>query len=155
MIDATRLSMITQPTQDTPMTRELTDHIVNPANDKLKITVEDAPGAGGACHLYSIRGFDPGSNLSAKSQHFLGGGDIIDSVSLLFQNGPIAEVGVNGVTHEALIAILIDRLRCFQAGPYACEENGTALFHLLNAQASLHSRTLARMSRGVEGTHQK
>ena len=137
------------------MTRELTDHIVNPANDKLKITVEDAPGAGGACHLYSIRGFDPGSNLSAKSQHFLGGGDIIDSVSLLFQNGPIAEVGVNGITHEALLAILIHRLRCFQSGPYACPENADALTHLESAQRSLHNRTRARMDRGVEGTHQK
>jgi hypothetical protein len=137
------------------MTRELTDHKVNPANDKLKITVEDAPGAGGACHLYSIRGFDPGSNLSAKSQHFLGGGDIIDSVSLLFQNGPIAEVGVNGITHEALLAILIDRLRCFQSGPYNCFENDCALTFLEAAQASLRSRTRARMDRGVEGTHQK
>ena len=147
--------MTTQPTQYTPKTRELTGHKVNPANDTLRITVEDAPGAGGACHLYSIRGFDPGSNSSAKSQHFLGGGDIVDNVSLLFQNGPIAEVGVNGVTHEALLAILIDRLRCFQAGPYACPDNNIALSHLEAAQGSLHNRTRTRMERGVEGTHQK
>ena len=135
------------------MTRELTDHIVNPANDKLKITVEDAPGAGGAHHFYMISGFDPRNNPSAA---FIGFSDEGSSVfPFLFQNGPINEVGINGITHEALLAILIDRLRCFQAGPYACEENGTALFHLLHAQASLHSRTLACMSRGVEGTHQK
>ena len=137
------------------MTRELTDHIVNPANDKLKITVEDAPGAGGACHLYSISGFDPGFNPAAKARHFLGTGEIIDNVSLLFQNGPITEVGVNGVTHEALLAILIDRLRSFQAGPYNCFENAAALTHLEAAQNHLHNRTRARMDRGVEGTHQK
>jgi len=137
------------------MTRKLTDHIVNPANDKLKITVEDAAGAGGACHLYSINGFDPGSNPSAMARHFLGTGEVIDNVSLLFQNGPIAEVGVNGVTHEALLAILIDRLRCFQAGPYACRENALALTKLEEAQHWLHTRTRARMERGVEGTHQK
>jgi hypothetical protein len=34
----------------------------------------------------------------------------------LFQNGPIAEVGVNGVTHEVLLAIVADRLRSFQKG---------------------------------------
>ena len=137
------------------MTRELTDHIVNPANDKLKITVEDAPGAGGANHFYMISGFDPRNNPSAEGIAFSAEDEGPSVFPFLFQNGPINEVGVNGITETALLAILIDRLRCFQSGPYACEENGTALFHLLHAQASLHSRTLARMSRGVEGTHQK
>ena len=35
-----------------------------------------------------------------------------------FQNGPIAEAGVNGLTHEALLAVLEDRLVGFQSGPY-------------------------------------
>ncbi len=38
--------------------RELTDHKVNPANDNLKIEVIDAPGSGGASHLYRITGFN-------------------------------------------------------------------------------------------------
>ena len=145
--------MITQPTQDTPMTRELTDHIVNPANDKLKITVEDAPGAGGAHHFYMISGFDPRNNPSAAFIDFPGEGPSV--FPFLFQNGPINEVGINGITHEALLAILIDRLRCFQAGPYNCFENAAALTHLEAAQNHLHNRTRARMDRGVEGTHQK
>ena len=145
--------MITQPTQDTLMTRELTDHIVNPANDKLKITVEDAPGAGGAHHFYMISGFNPRNNPSAA---FIGFPDEGPSVfPFLFQNGPINEVGVNGITETALLAILIDRLRCFQAGPYACDENACALTQLEAAQESLHSRTRARMARGVEGTHKQ
>lgn len=37
------------------MKRELTEHRVNPANDKLTITVEDAPGAGGAQHWLQQR----------------------------------------------------------------------------------------------------
>lgn len=28
--------------------RKLTDHIINPANDRIEITVMDEPGAGGA-----------------------------------------------------------------------------------------------------------
>lgn len=32
--------------------RKLTDHIVNPANDKITIRVIDEPGAGGANHEY-------------------------------------------------------------------------------------------------------
>jgi hypothetical protein len=71
-----------------------------------------------------------------------------------FQNGPIAEAGVNGLTQEALLAIVADRLRSFQAGPYACPENGDALAAVEEAMACLHSRTKARMARGVEGTHQ-
>ena len=129
--------------------RELTDHRVNPANDKLRIVVADEPGAGGACHRYRISGFDIGSNPSSLPGVMSG-----DAV-ILFQNGPIAEVGVNGVTHEALLAIVADRLRSFQAGPYACRENALALTKIEEAQHWLHHRTLARMSRGVEGTHEK
>lgn len=126
--------------------RTIHDHKVNPANYQLTITVMDEPGSGGANHLYRISGFDSENNPSDQS----GGTRTAD---VLFQCGPIPEVGVNGVTHEALIAILIDRLRSFQAGPFACRENALALTKLEEAQHWLHSRTLARMRRGVEGTH--
>lgn len=133
--------------------RTLTDHIVNPANDKLTIEVLDEPGAGGACHLYQISGFNTASNASDPfvARH----GSPAEHSTVLFQNGPIAEVGVNGVTHEALLAILVDRLRAFQAGPYACRENALALTKLEEAQHWLLQRTRARMARGVEGTHAK
>lgn len=129
-------------------TRELHGHKVNPVNDKLTITVMDMPGSGGANHAYLIDGYtapnpsDPGK-----------GGDT--GTLILFQNGPIAEVGVNGITHEALLAIVIDRLQAFQRGPYSCRENALALTKLEEAQHWLHHRTAARMQRGVEGTHAK
>lgn len=122
--------------------RKLTGHIVNPCNDKLHISVLDEPGAGGACHSYNIGGYQRKS-----------GGDVETCVTINFQDGPIATAGVNGVTHEALLEILIDRLRSFQAGRYACLENETALAKLYEAQLALKIRTLARMERGVEGTH--
>lgn len=80
-----------------------------------------------------------------------------DTVQTLiqFQNGPIKEFGVNGITQEALIAICIDRLRSFQAGQYSCRENAVALTHLETAQMWLMKRTRDRMARGVEGTNQK
>lgn len=130
--------------------RELTDHRVNPANDKLRITVEDEPGAGGANHLYQITGFDIGTNDSA---HLTLSGVGEDSVTILFQNGPIGERGVNGITQEALLSIVADRLRSFQAGPFASRENAVALTHVETAQLWLHKRTLDRINRGVEGTH--
>lgn len=129
--------------------RELTDHKINPANDKLRIFVTDEPGAGGANHRYEITGFDPTRNPSVD------GLDDMNGTLLLFQNGPINEVGVNGITQEALLAIVADRLCSFQAGPYACRENALALTKIEEAQHWLLSRTRRRMARGVEGTHSK
>lgn len=118
--------------------RQLTEHRVNPANDQLTITVMDEPGSGGANHEYQItRAADDGAAPCVLS----------------FQNGPIAEVGVNGITHEALLAVLCDRLRGFQKGPYSSRHNALALTALEEAQNWLNRRTLERMARGVEGTH--
>jgi hypothetical protein len=133
------------------MTRELTGHRVNPANDKLRIAVMDEPGAGGACHRYDITGYDSKGNPSAVGPD---GYEASHSRTIvLFQNGPIPEKGVNGVTQEALLEIVADRLRSFQAGPYACRENALALTKIEEAQMWLLNRTRKRMERGVEGTH--
>ena len=129
--------------------RVLTGHIVNPANDKLRIRVMDEPGAGGASHLYEIGGFDTETNDSDLGKH------AYVAMDVLFQNGPINEVGVNGITQEALLEIVADRLRSFQSGPYACRENAIALTKIEEAQMWLQRRTLERMRRGVEGTHEK
>jgi hypothetical protein len=135
--------------------RELSDHIVpgDSANHQLKIEVTDEPGAGGANHLYRVTGFDSTSNASDPFAKLYGKG--ADHSTVLFQNGPIQEVGVNGTTQEALLAIIIDRLRSFQAGPFSCRENAIALTHCEEALMWLQRRTVARIKRGVEGTHQK
>lgn len=115
--------------------RKLNGHKINPANDVIDVEVLDEPGSGGACHEYAATLPNGASTLIA------------------FQNGPIGEVGVNGLTHEVLLAILVDRMEAFQAGPYACRENALALTKLQEAQHWLLHRTRARMDRGVEGTH--
>lgn len=127
--------------------REITDHKVSPVNDTLTITTADDPGADGANHAYRIMGYDSLTNPSADNYPAL------DKCSIVFQNGPISVAGVNGITQEALLAIVADRLRSFQAGPYACIENAQALGYVEAAMNVLKSRTLARMARGVEGTH--
>lgn len=118
--------------------RELTGHKVNPANDVISITVTDEPGPGGANHCYS---------LAASPDH-----PNFKPLDLRFQNGAINEVGVNGLTHEALLAIVIDRMQAFQKGPYSCRENAIALTKLEEAQHWLLHRTRERMARNVEGT---
>lgn len=129
------------------MKRELTGHKVNGCNDALQIFVLDDPGHGGACHEYEIVSTD--TKPTDDNKH-------TDSVacSMSFQNGPIKEVGTN-VTHEALLAILIDRLQGFQSGQYACRENALALTKLEEAKMWLQKRTMDRLARGVEGTHTK
>lgn len=128
------------------MPRELTGHKVNPANDVITIKCLDDPGSGGACHIYLITVPEWKSADGSLSREESG-------TMLSFQDGPIAEVGVNGITHEALLAVLIDRLEHFQKGPYSCRENAIALTKIQEAQHWLHHRTKTRMDRGVEGTH--
>lgn len=128
--------------------RTIHEHKINPANDTLTIAVTDEPGSGGAHHRYEISGFETDSNPSAAPDLFS-----CERSYVLFQNGPIAEVGVNGVTHEALLAIVADRLRSFQTGPFACKANACALTHIEEAIHWLQQRTIERMRRGVEGTH--
>jgi hypothetical protein len=119
--------------------RKVNFNKVNPCNDLIDIVSEDKIGPGNAYHSYFMR--YPTIDGSVASQR-------ID-----FQNGPINEVGVNGVTQEALLAILIDRLECFQSSEFACVENNNALQHLIEAQEELNSRTKKRVNEGTEGTH--
>ena len=120
-----------------PTGRMLEDHKINPSNDMINVIVADAPGSGGAHHVYKIE-FPDGQYDTTVS----------------FQNGPIAEAGINGVTQEILLAIVIDRLRCFQKGPFSTKANACALTHCEEALHWLQQRTIERMRRGVEGTHQ-
>lgn len=115
--------------------RVINSHKINPANDLIELIVLDAPGQGNACHEYQVT-----LPNGTKTQ-------------LSFQNGPIKEVGVNGITQEVLLAVLIDRLEGFQSGIYKCIDNEHALNHLREAKVWLENRTLLRMDRGVEGTH--
>lgn len=133
--------------------RILNEHKINPANDTLEVTVMDEPGAGGANHLYEVLGFNTESN--ASDPYTARYGEPAQYATILFQNGPIGVDGngVNGLTHEVLLAIVADRLRSFQAGPYACKANACALTHIEEAQHWLQQRTIERIRRGVEGTH--
>ena len=123
--------------------RTLDSHQTNECNRAIRVTADDVdPDNGNASHVYDIAvGTGPDGH---QLHHF----------RLYFQSGPIAEVGTNGLTHEVLLAILIDRIECFQTGKFANEYNKTALELLLAARSTLLARTQERLDRGVEGTHQ-
>lgn len=119
--------------------RELTSHKVNGLNEVLRIEVLDERGAGGACHLYQIVIAEPRTEVT----------------TIKFQNGPIEETGVNGISNEALLAIVQDRLEGFQSGKFACDDNAKALDALRTAINWMKKRTIERTNRGVEGTMEK
>ena len=73
---------------------------------------------------------------------------------IVFQHGPIKEVGTNGTTIETLIDVLVNRLEGFQHGPFANEYNADALVALRVAHTRLTDRTRDRQARNVEGTNQ-
>lgn len=134
------------------MERELVGHKVVECNESLTVHALDERGVGNASHLYMIRGFNTETNSSCPFKERYGKPS--DHTTILFQNGPIGESGINGVTHEALLTILIDRLEGFQSGPFAHPYNADALTSLRSALASLKQRTRDRLARGVEGTHE-
>jgi len=106
--------------------RELTEHIVSGDQAvQLTIKVVDEPGAGGANHRYLIQWTPPEKTLPTieELERILAedpyGGELLTlenqaiacgCCGIAFQNGPIKEFGVNGITQEALLAIVIDRL---------------------------------------------
>jgi hypothetical protein len=137
------------------MKKFLSSHIASGDDPKVQLLIEavDKPGPGGAYHRYDITCFDTTNNPSSEDRD--GYKSSYSRLPVVFQNGPIKEVGVNGVTNEALLAIVIDRLQSFQAGPYACIANAIALKYCVEALETLKMRTIGRMARGVEGTSDK
>lgn len=126
--------------------RTLTDHIVpGDSATQLTISVLDEPGQGGANHAYEVSWKRDGDTRPIADAPG------VTSCYISFQNGPIKEFGVNGITQESLLAIVIDRLRSFQAGPFACDANQTAQYYCEKAMYQLQARTRDRISRGVEG----
>ncbi len=108
----------------------------------VRIKVLDEPGAGGACHEYRIEEDTDGETT-------------MSACVIKFQKGPVKEAGLNGITQEALLAVVQDRLEGFQSGDFACLANQEALMHVKQALEALHGRTSERVKRGVEGTNEQ
>lgn len=90
----------------------------------IEVMSMDRPGPGGICHQYEF--------FAAQEE---GVGRAIGSIH--FQEGRVSEVGVNGVQHEALLSIIIDRLRMLYASRRATEKEKCTLMYLLQAREAL------------------
>ena len=76
------------------------------------------------------------------------------SVSVDFQSGPVKEAGVNGITSEALLAILIHRTNQLNAR-FRCRENSIAITKMEEALLWFDKRTADRQLRNVEGLNKE
>jgi hypothetical protein len=106
-------------------------------NESIAI-ISDAPDQSGASHLYEL---------------FIGGEPV---AHIQFQKGPRnVEGSTPGATEAALYAVLIDRLRGFQSGPYGCRENAIQLTKLEETLHWTKARADERAKRGVLGKNAK
>ena len=125
--------------------RTITDHKVNGLNEAIQVAAMDEPGSGGANHCYRLMISDAVRLRAGTTIHCM----------LQFQQGPIqSPTDFNGITNEALLAVIIDRMRGFQSGPFKCRENAVALTKMEDAMMWLQKRTRDRMARGVEGKNE-
>lgn len=146
--------------------REIIAHRVGAfsLNDAVKIHAGPA-GKGGASAKYEIalvthRKEQP---MIAEIERLMDAGfivqilpdgqvEVVKLTRLEFQSKPIAgPEDFDGITNEALLAVMIDRLQGFQAGEFKCRENAIALTNLEEALMWLQKRTRERLARGVEG----
>ena len=96
---------------------------------------ERDPNAGGASHSYRMVGAD---------------GTIYAEIT--YQHGPRNEPGSTaGIIDIHVLAVVRDRMRAFQAGPFACRENALALTAIEEAMMWLSRRADERAHRGVLG----
>ncbi len=134
-------------------------------NDRIRIYADgrDMNHGGNASHRYVVvmvlEGFDPTApgfswpsapEYSDVDDLYADGFSIVADIQ--FQHGPRAEAGSEGgITGAVLTAILLDRLRGFQAGPFSCRENALQITKLEEALHWTESRARVRRRQGVLG----
>lgn len=119
--------------------RQVTSHKINGLNETLDVDVLSEPGEGGASQWYRI--------VNRDTQQVM--------CDLQFQVGNPNEIGVNGISNEVLLAIVVDRLTGFQSGRFRSGLGEIALNKLNQCMRALRRRTQERTARGVEGTLQR
>ncbi len=103
-------------------------------NESIVIRAAGEPGHGGAHHLYV-------AEIDGK-----------EVARVQFQHGPRNEPGSTaGVTHMAMVALLLHPLRAFQAGEFKSRHTALAITALEEALNWMHARARERATRGVLG----
>lgn len=127
--------------------RNLFDHKNNKFNREcITVSTSDQRATDNAHHKYQIvvhpMDKDSGTVVDGKP---------VEVCNLRFQNGGLKEVGANGITDQALLAIVIDRVRSFNDGQFRCRENSVVITKLEEALMWMEKRSNDRARRNVEG----
>lgn len=136
----------TLPQKDTGTLLETGSH--NEHASSLKILATCPHAVTGADHRYDITGFNASKNPGFKED------DKENILTILFQQGAVPEVGINGVTPESLLLCIQHLFTGYQTSKFACDENATVLEGVDMALTAIRARTADRTERGVEGTHE-
>lgn len=89
-----------------------------------------------------------GTDVKGYCYDVLVAGHVVATID--FQRGAVPENGLNGLTNEALLDILIHHIT-HQNSKLPCKQNEKALVGLDYALRALEERTADRIERGVEG----
>jgi len=84
---------------------------------------------------------------------FVDRNDTIKQHDIRFQEGPVKEHGVNGITEEILLNIILDRYESFQNSEFKCQENEDSIYHLKYLLDKIKERKEKRIARDVEGVY--
>lgn len=128
--------------------RKLTTGNEGSVQPHITVWACDEPGVGGASHEYDIVLTIPDPDNSGVMDSFK---DVVTKIK--FQKGAIHEAGINGLTNEALLAVVQDRLNGFANGQFSNADTVEALQHVKLAVECLERRTRERAARGAEGKH--
>ena len=111
-----------------------------------RVFAVDEIGNGGANHEYMIRGVISENPFFVKTF----------GESIKFQNGARKDPNaIHGVLDTDLLEIVRDRLKGFQSGDFATDDNAKALEHIEIALMYMNKRVMDRYERNVLGTYQK
>lgn len=125
--------------------RELFDHKGNKFNREcVRVSTADLRASDNAHHKYVIEVIKPAYTSDETEE-------LVEVCEINFQNGGLREVGANGITDQALLAITLDRLRSFNEGQFRCRENSVAITKIEEALMWMEKRGNDRARRGVEG----
>ena len=98
-------------------------------------------------YVNAISRLSDGTNVEGHEYTIVAGAT---QLNVSVQRGGVAVNGVNGITNEALLAILIHRTKYLDSC-FACDENKRAIQHMEEALVNLEVRSARRIVRGVEG----
>ena len=134
---------------------ELIDHHDGLGLTELcRVRAADAPHpVNGAHHVYILTRELTADETSVSEE---GDTEAVGAGCIHFQRGPRNVFdSTPGTLDGAVLAVLIHRYRCFQAGPFSCAENAEVLAHLEEALRLIKLRAQERAQRGVLGRNER